>query len=789
MKSGNHGEVAALQRYWRRRRGSLLISLAVTLAALGIYFATFLGERPTPVFDFIARLELDALDARFRLRGRLEPDPRIVIVDVDQRSQEQLGRWPFPHTDFARLLDRLREDGAQVVAFDITFSQPEKSAEPLDGGAATASKKQQGSAKPELTVAKHAEEEPDPDKEFAESIRRFGRVVLGNYFLYSRSDLKGMPRRAIERYANLLAYFPFPRVQPLPSTDGEQDRLGLIQQYEDMGLLPRGAEANTAELTAALSSDNAGTGFFNVPADADGVVRRYLLALPYGQGEDRSQWDFYPSLDVQAVRLFLNAPAKDTILFIGPVGISSVQLGQYLQVKPDPIGRLGINFRGPVRTYPYISFGDAVQGRFPVGTFRNKLVLVGVTATGIGDLRATPFGGLDFPGVEVHANVIDNLLSQDFIERGPKEVVGDVFAILAFGLLLGLWLAISPPAWLPATLLLLFPFTAVLYGAFVRGAWLNFTVPALFTLIPNLGLVALYRVLVEEKEKRRVRTAFQHYVSPEVIRRVLDEPGLLQPRKREITVMFADIRGFTKLAESLDAQVLSDILNRFMTEMTRVIFRQRGTLDKYVGDSVVSLWGAPFEEPDHAVRACRAALEMAMRLEELRAEFTGRGWPQLYIGIGINTGMAAVGNMGSELRYAYTAMGDAVNLASRLEGLNKEYGTRILVSESTFAQLPGNEFRLRKLDWIRVQGRARPVLIYELMAIQSREGHALAAAFERALDTYVRREWDAAAEAFGEITARWREDGPSRIFLVRVNEYRAAPPPPEWDGVHVMKSK
>ena len=593
-----------------------------------------------------------------------------MIVDIDQQSQEALGHWPFPRFHFARLLDNIREDGGRVVAFDITFSKPDETAKPLDELSSQLAEEQKKGKPPNpaLTARIEArfENEYDYDQQFADAIKRFGRVVLGNYFLYTQTDLKGVTPQALASYANALAFFPFPQVRPVPSfrSAGDKGRVDLIDKYEDLGLVPRGAEANSDLLTGAVAAEAGGTGYFNCIVDADGVVRRMALATPFGLDPDRANWDMYASIDVQALRLYLGLPNQQTILWYARNGVASVEFGPKLVVHPDDVSRVLVNYHGPARTYPYVSFADAAKKKFPPGTFKDKIVLVGASATGIGDIRVTPFGGLDFPGVEVHANLIDNILNRQFLKRGGKEVLTDLCFILLFGIPLGIWLAVTQPRWMPLGLALLLPFAGIVYFAFLHGSWLNFIVPALFTLVPNVSLVALYRVLIEEQEKRKVRGGFQQYVPPEVVRRLLDDPERVKPRKSEITILFSDIRGFTSISESLDAQELADLLNGYLTEMTRIIFRYQGTLDKYIGDAVMGFWGAPYEEPDHATRACNAALSMLARLAELQKDWRARGQPVLDIGIGLNTGVASVGNMGSSMRLAYTAMGDAVNLES-----------------------------------------------------------------------------------------------------------------------------
>ena len=793
MADRSTGKISGLLREWWRRKVSFAISLVVTFVALAIYVATFVGERPMPLSDFVHRLELSSLDTRYQLRGRTPPDPRIIIVDVDQESQEVLGRWPFPRVHFAHLLDALREDGARVVAFDMTFSKPDETALPLqDLSSDLAAQQKKGHAigPAILATIEDKEKQYNYDQQVADAIQRFGNVVIGNYFLYTKADLAGVSSQSLDEYANQIVWFPFPQVRPLPSARGEAGRVRVIELYENLNFLPRGAEANAAVFTDAVA-DKKGVGFFNVFLDADSVVRRLPLAIPYGRDPNRANWDFYASLEVQTVRLYLGLSDEQTVLTYGGSGIVGVEFGPNLIVHTDEVSRLMVNYHGPARTYPYVSFANAALKKFPGGTFKDKIVLVGASATGIGDLRATPFGGLDFPGTEIHANLIDNILNQQFLVHHAPQVLTDIGFIFLFGIPLGIWLAVVQPRWMVFGFALLLPFAGMVYWGFLHGWWLNFIVPAVFTLIPNVSLVALYRVLFEEQEKRRVRGAFQQYVSPEVIRRLLDDPERVKPRKTEVTVLFSDIRGFTSISESLDAQELADLLQSYLTEMTRIIFQHRGTLDKYIGDAVMAIWGAPFDQPNHAERSCLGAINMLSRLAELQADWRAQGKPALDIGIGINTGVASVGNMGSSLRYGYTAIGDAVNLASRLEGLNKEYGTHILISESTQRELHTDKLMLREIDLIRVKGKLKPLTVYEILApdIAANNGGELVELFGTAREAYKRHDWLAAISAFEMVLGRWPDDGPSRIFLARCVEYMSEAPASDWDGVYVMKHK
>jgi adenylate cyclase len=776
------------------------ISVGLTGFALFIYLFTFVGDRPTAVFSFINRLELDALDLRFRIRPSryTHPDPRIIIVDIDQRAQEVLGRWPFSRAHFAHTLDALREDGAKVVAFDVTFSKPDETAAPIRELRRTVSERQKEGGQVDPRVLEELDrlsKEYDGDEQFSRAIERFGKVVLGNFFLYSESDLKGVDSKTLERYANILADFPFPQVRAANAQTGQRDLARLMQSFaEPYGLLPKGTQANVEVLSDALRKGHGATGFFNVESDPDGVVRHSLLVLPYGRSQNFEDWDLYGSLDVQAVRLFLGLAEQQTVLDFDETGVTALEFSPSLVVRPDAIGRVMINYQGGVNTYPYVSIADVVSRKFSPGTFRGKIVLVGASATGIGDLRSTPFSGINYPGVEVHANVIGNILSRNFLVHGANQVALDLVFIVLFGVPTGLWLALAKPRWLLFGLLLLVPFGGGLWYAFLHGWWLNFIVPS-GTLVANVGAVAVYRALVEEKEKRKVRGAFQQYLSPEVIRRLLENPDLVKPKKTEITVMFSDIRGFTSISEKLDAQELAALLNEYLTDMTQIVFRHNGTLDKYIGDAVMSFWGAPFEEQGHATHACHAALEMIARLKEMQKKWSAEGRARLDIGVGLNTGVASVGNMGSELRYGYTALGDTVNLSSRLEGLNKEYGTHILLSENTYMAVEDANLVFRELDLIRVKGKLQPVALYELVASRDTPENSgpdleeRLEMFAQGRACYRERRWQDAQIIFERLLERWPEDGPARTYLDRCREYHVAAPEEDWDGVYVMTHK
>jgi adenylate cyclase len=784
---------------WWEHRASFLISVAITLAALVIYFFSFVGDRNTPLFAFLKRFEYSTLDTRFRYRPTryTPPDPRIVVVAIDQRSQEVLGKWPFSRKYFGEMLDALREDGARVVSFDITFDKPDQTVLPIRAlWAKLEADKKAGNppdSKLEAQVFELAKQY-DADAQFAASLRRFGPVVLGNFYLMPQ-EIQGIDNATLDKYAAMVQWYSLNRNAINPAT-GKADFAALLNSYQFEGTLYSATIANIPELAPPDNDEKTAIGFFNISSDADGVLRRALLVLPFGRTSNPDDLDLYGSLEVQTLRLYLGLKTEQVTVNYGPAGISTLQFGEKLTVHPDWLGRIIVNYHGPANTYPYHSIADVVHRKFASGTFRDKIVLVGASATGIGDLRTPPYGGISYPGLEVHANVIDNMLNNSFLIRGVHQELFDLILIFAFGVPLGIALALVSPRWMWFGLALLIPFAALTYIAFLRGWWLSFTLPA-GTLTANVMLVSLYRALVEEKEKRKVRSAFGQYLSPEVIRRLLVNPRLVEPRKTDITVMFSDIRGFTSISEKLDAQELALFLNGYLSDMTRIVFDTQGTLDKYIGDAVMAFWGAPYEDPGHAARACNAALAMMRRIRELQKQWESEGKPRLDIGIGLNTGVASVGNMGSALRYGYTALGDAVNLSSRLEGLNKDYGTHILANESTYAAAKDAGFLFRELDIIRVKGKLQPVTIYELVGKLSElqqdavfpDLQQCFAQFAEARQLYLQRQWPAAQQALQSILDRWPNDGPSRMYWKRCQEYLFDEPPAAWDGVFTMTHK
>jgi len=404
----------------------------------------------------------------------------------------------------------------------------------------------------------------------------------------------------------------------------------------------------------------------------------------------------------------------------------------------------------------------------------------------------TPFAGA-LSGVERHATVIDNILHQDFLRRRHSTAGIDLAAIVIIGLLVG-WLSPKCPAYWGsvAALGLGGVYVAANVLAFTQtGLWVNLLFP-LGAVVVNQSAITSFKYLTEERQKRLIRRAFQYYLDPLIVDQVSQNPQRLKlgGESRELTVLFSDIRSFSTIAESLSPEALVHLLNEYLTSMTRVVLRHHGLLDKYIGDGIMAIYGAPLHDPDHAYRACRSALEMMAELGTLQEHWASQGLPLLNIGIGINTALMVVGNMGSELRFDYTVMGDGVNVASRLEAANKEYGTNIIISEFTWAHVR-DRLVSRELDVIRVQGKAQPTGIFEVLGMSPLvpDRAAMVEPFEAGLRAYRAQRWEDAMQSFQQVLDTMPGDPPSRLYIQRCKTFMATLPPPDWDGVYTMQTK
>jgi adenylate cyclase len=532
-------------------------------------------------------------------------------------------------------------------------------------------------------------------------------------------------------------------------------------------------------------------GFATVSPDADGVLRRYRTVASAGGL-------VLPSLGVAVLSRALGeggrpAPVVPVGAAGAPASLVQVRVGP-LALEVDDLGRVPLGWLGPFAAFPSVSAADVLHGRLPEGALRGRVALVGATAAGTWDQRVTPFDRIA-PGVAAHATFVENALTGGLLDRSGAVLAGEGLALAALAVLLaGVFSRVSALAAVPALLAAAGAWIAVAVLALRRHG----TVLAVGMPLVEIGLAFVaatsYRFFAEEREKRRARETFGRFLAPAIVEQVLSRDGALRlgGEKRELTVLFADVRGFTGISERLDPHVLLELLNEYLAPMTEVIVeRHEGTLDKYIGDAIMAFWGAPTPQPDHALRACRAALDMAARLDALREGWRARGLPDLDVGIGVNTGPMSVGFVGSQDRfYNYTVLGDAVNLAARLEGANRSYGTRILVGPSTRAQA-GAALVTRELDRVRVKGKREPVAVHELVAAAPAPPATAAflEAFAQGLSAYQGQRWDEAAARFREADRLRGGDPPSRVYLERCEAMGRAPPGPGWDGVFEMHVK
>jgi len=733
----------------------------VLRAAVALALVLVFGAHVSRHFElpFVQRIEAMLYDARVRLTMPGSVDDRIVIVDIDERSLAEQGRWPWPRVRVARLLDRLFDDyGVQLVGFDVVFAEPDRSSgldvlEELADGALAG-----------VDEFRPALEAIAPTLQYDRILaqKMAGRpVVLGYYF--TRED---------PRVATRVNALPRPILPP-----------GALDGVRTHPTVWSGYGANLPELQEAAAA----VGHFNPWPDEDGITRRVpMLAERDGA--------YYEPLALAMLRVLMGVPAVVPGLgeaVGGPRSLEWIEVGD-LRIPVDEQATALVPYRGAERSFPYVSATDVLSGKADRASLEGRVVLVGTTAPGLNDLRATPVAAV-YPGVEVHANLIAGALDGR-IRHMPGYMMGVEFVVLAAaGLLLALVLPLLTP--LRSTLLTLAVLAAAVGLNLSLWEHANVVMPLAPTLLMIAALFALnmsYGFFVEARAKRQITRLFGQYVPPALVEVMSRHPERfsMQGESREMSVLFSDVRGFTTVSEGLDPRVLAQVMNEFLTALSQVIYNQRGTIDKYMGDSIMAFWGAPLSDPGHARNAVLAGLDMLAAMRALQPRFAARGWPALQVGVGVNTGRMTVGNMGSEIRVAYTVMGDSVNLASRLEGLTRQYGVGMLVGEATRAVCDGVAFR--EVDRVRVKGKREAVAVYEPLGGEHDVDTALVAEvaqWHAALEHYRAQRWDAALEALNALQRSRPESILYGEFLRRVDVLRAQPPGADWDGAWTFDSK
>ncbi len=751
----------------------IVLGLCVTLP-----FALHMLHMPR--LALLDQIDQKIADIRMRLDNefrsfKLDPVKKavtdsIVILDIDEQSLASLGRWPWSRDKLAQIMDLLFDKyQIGVLGFDVVFAEPDTSS-----GLNTLKTLEKGALKDSPGFAASLQRiapSLDYDGRFAESIR--GRnVVMGAYL----SADKGATKSGT--------------LSDPPTPDIGFPELG-VNWYQWSG-----HGGNLPNLAGAAAS----TAIFNTVVDSDGVVRRTPAVFKYQGG-------YYEALSVAVLRSMLNAPpAMPGATAGGALAQSAGYLniewmtiktpGQRpLRIPVDSEASMLIPYRGnggpDGGTFKYISLADVASGQTPLADLKGKITLVGTSAPGLVDLRSTPVG-TTYPGVEIHANLISGMLLQDLKEQ-PAYVVGAELILLLIT---------------SAALIFALPFLSPLLGIslfFVVGMsiiGINYTVYINGVMLPMAsGLLAAlmvfitdtaYGYFVESRSKRQFASLFGQYVPPELVSEMARDPTAysMEPKSANITTLFCDVRGFTSISETLSPRDLGLYINEYLSAMSAAVSARNGTLDKYIGDAVMAFWGAPVPMKDHARQGVLAALEMQKATAILREQFRARGWPELKIGIGLNTGDVRVGDMGSKVRKAYTVMGDAVNLASRLEGRTKGYGVGILVGQATARLVDDVVFK--ELDRVRVKGKSEPVTIYEPLARQgelSETQNLELAQWQLCLVAYREQRWADARDCLAKLQVMAPGAYLYELYAGRIQALVNTPPGADWDGVTNFEDK
>ncbi len=707
------------------------------------------GDRP----DLLQRFEYDLYDLRLRQFLTQDKDPRIVIIDVDEKSLAAEGRWPWNRAKLALMLDQLFDTyGVAIVGFDMVFSESDQSID-------LETLQELLTHYTETHELSKVLQKLDSDQIFSKALAD-RPVVLGYLFDRSSKQLKiGDPGNPV------IGRDPVLDGLPLPEATGFISSLNQLQ------------------------SSTVWNGFFDNPmVDSDGVYRRVPVIQRYDER-------YYPSLALSMLLALFGEESVTPIIEEDTTGDKKALVAldaAGVKIPVDEYGAVLVPYRGPQGSFPYISATDVIRGKADISQLEGTIVLVGTSAAGLLDLRVTPMSNR-YSGVEVHANILSGLLDEK-IHHQPDYTLGvELVQLIISGILLSI---IMPRvSAITSTLITLgWIVTLVVLNLY---AWkeMLWVIPLGYTLFLVVFLYLFQQstgYFFETRNRNLLASQFGQYIPPEVVDELNRQGASVQltGENRYMSVFFSDIRGFTNLSEQLSPQQLTRLMNIYLTGMTRVIHDHRGTVDKYIGDAVMAFWGAPLKDDNHARHSLQAALKMLQELPVLNQQLTGEGLPEVAVGMGINAGPMNVGNMGSSFRMAYTVLGDSVNLASRLEGLTKFYGCPLLVSGEIASEVP--EYQYRLLDKVQVKGRTEPVLIMQPLGLKQECTDAAKAAVETFTDGvefYQHRDWDKAEECFNAYLDWDPEDSMASTYLARIEAFRIYPPADDWEGVFSHANK
>lgn len=722
--------------------------LLLTALLVGALAVRYIDPKP------VERLRHIAFDAYNRLMPRPSGDD-VVIIDIDEESLRQYGQWPWPRTDLADMTTRLVDMGARAVAYDIVFAEPDRTS-------------------PRFMAQRYQDVEifkslPDNDEVFADAIAANGKTVTA--FVWTQ--------------------------QPTQRTPIQKAKVFNTGYKPDPGAFITSVPYFATNLPV-LSQAAAGNGSFSMFPEQDGLIRRVPMLVGLKKDQDVI---VYPALTLEALRVALNKKIIKVKSFGEQTeegyGIHSIQIGDYT-IPTDSAGAFWVYYSGH-RPQRYVSAADVLNANVDPERIRNKIVLVGTSAIGLLDLRSTPLDAV-VPGVEVHAEILEQIIDNQFMLR-PDFFDGA--EILVTALISALIILMAP--FIATTTLAIFVLCLIISGfsyAVYAFEHLGYLVDAVYPALTVTIIFILASILTNlrtDAEKRMIKTAFGQYISKDLMNELTQDPDKLQlgGEVRDLSVMFTDVRNFTTISESLTPAELIQLMNDFLTPMTSIVMEERGTVDKYMGDAMMAFWNAPLDVQKHAEHACRAALRMADALEPVnaalkaRAEQQGTPYHEVRTGIGLATGPCSVGNMGAKQRFAYSALGDTVNLASRLEGQTKAYGVPIMTCETTVSQ--AGDMAFLELDLLQVKGKTKPERVFTVISDRRSDAfNSFKIHHDAMLAAYRSQKWDDAIDmckglksdaVAGDIVGFYN------LIIQRCKKYKKAPPADNWDGVFVATAK
>ncbi|MFW3411171.1 CHASE2 domain-containing protein [Aliarcobacter butzleri] len=707
----------------------LSLSLSIFLSAFYIFFPALPDSLDNRLRDYL-----------FTIRGELPHNQNVVIVDIDETSIKSLGQWPWSRDKLAKMLENLTLANVGIVGLDIVFAEEDRTSP--------------HKILQDLKIYK--KDVPNYDLEFANVVEN-SPVILGYQFDLVKKDntnakVPQIPAIFIEK-------------------DKPQDKNYLIEAYNTILNIPQ------------IQDKAYSSGFFNNIPDDTGIIRSVPLIISYDD-------IIYPSLALEVIRV-INDTQKVVVQY-DENGISNIVLDD-ISIPTDRYGRMLINFRGPERSFKYISAIDIYNNSFDKSEIDGKIVLIGTSAAGLFDLRATPFDSI-FPGVEVHANIIDNILMQDFIYKASWLDGANILIIFVLSIIV-VMLTTYTTFWANPIIFISFSisYLFLVYNLlFDYGIVLNILFPIATVLIASI-MTTLFDYFYNIKKEEAIKAKFASKVSKNVMDDILKniDKNEFSAKSKEVTIFFSDIRGFTNISEKLDAKELISFLNRYMQPMSEIIIKYQGTIDKFIGDAIMAYWNAPIDIKNHCDLALKASLEQLEVLEKLNVELQKENLPKIDIGIGLNTGTVIVGEMGSSLRSDYTVIGDTINLGSRVESLCKYYDSKLNISNFTKDKLQ-EKYIFRFLDLVKVKGKNEPVEIWQVLG-KGEANESLKEEldlYHKAIEFYKNSDFINALEIFESLENNENKTNKNiyKIYITRCKEFIKTPPK-NFDGVYEHTTK